>query len=1000
MFSWDVKNLTDYINPVNGEIKIYFEDVNSSSIQNLFSIDYLAINVTVSPLYDLSYVLTNSSGDAQSDGVNVTRSGYLNASALWNLSGVEQSLAWLNASGYVSTYSFPHYDSNDNWTNHTFNFTNYTLCPVAGNVSVRLKAYDEFYQQNFTQETRYFYLWGQSALGSTMLVNASIYDENYTIASGSVYQVSCIVMDANSSAAVPGHNVTFYEDHAFIGSALTNSTGWAGFVHTASSGAGSHDIICNITDDGSVYYTLGGANTTNTTVYYIDDVYPPYFTEDWFEYEGQRLANTSGYYEAPFYRNVTLVVNASDNTTYVTSVIAEVTHNAGTHINHTLAEGGDGLWRMDFDNSDATMSLNASLTFHFYYQDAGGNWNNTNVVGPGGSLSPNWTMHINLTSWNSSAVYNRGENLTFFASDIHWFAFDEANWSLNVSKYNQTGSNLFTGGTQGYFNYSVNATDPLGNWSLLVNTSWMDNNGTADFTFNVTDQLSVAFTSPAGTVFQPSQSISPIVTVKNVRGGIVPWNVTVNVSCNGGEYMTLLRSGNSYIMNASDNSHTCTAPGSYSASFSISANVTCPYNNSNVLETLSLSTVSEGGGSNPPGSSGSTVYIPPACNCTEWKDVDCGSGNCTEDEMYQERVCVPSGCEAEARCIAVSECRDRKNFQITSYTEVVEVTQGKNGTALFTVENTGNKDFSLAIKLDHDCCSMFPRFNEFSLPQKTSVSIPIVIHAPLSQEPGEYTMEVKFTEQDFEKTETVRIIVNPNEMIDELSSFRSLLNSLREQIDVLENAGVDVTGLRRQLDELAAAIDSAQRSTIEDDLNAFGAMLDSIQSVSDSVNESLLPVKLQGFFYMSWYMFAAILMAALVEVYLLRQFMLPPVINEGRIRRLRGKLDDITSAKKDTLRKYSNRKIDEKSFGTLSEKYSSETSMVNSEIIRLEEEKRNALSSGPSFSGFARWLLHRKTEEEKKRETSSKSKAKNTKMMDFQKKYLDAKKRQEEMDRR
>jgi hypothetical protein len=46
----------------------------------------------------------------------------------------------------------------------------------------------------------------------------------------------------------------------------------------------------------------------------------------------------------------------------------------------------------------------------------------------------------------------------------------------------------------------------------------------------------------------------------------------------------------------------------------------------------------------------------PSCRCNQWKDQECGTGDCKSYEMYQTRNCNPSGCRIEKRCIASSDC--------------------------------------------------------------------------------------------------------------------------------------------------------------------------------------------------------------------------------------------------------------------------------------------------------------------------------------------------------
>jgi len=44
------------------------------------------------------------------------------------------------------------------------------------------------------------------------------------------------------------------------------------------------------------------------------------------------------------------------------------------------------------------------------------------------------------------------------------------------------------------------------------------------------------------------------------------------------------------------------------------------------------------------------------CSCSEWKNLGCGKGNCPFDKMYQTRLCSPTGCQEEKRCVKDESC--------------------------------------------------------------------------------------------------------------------------------------------------------------------------------------------------------------------------------------------------------------------------------------------------------------------------------------------------------
>jgi len=45
-----------------------------------------------------------------------------------------------------------------------------------------------------------------------------------------------------------------------------------------------------------------------------------------------------------------------------------------------------------------------------------------------------------------------------------------------------------------------------------------------------------------------------------------------------------------------------------------------------------------------------------SCSCSDWQDQGCGQGSCGEGEMLQTRVCTPSGCNSQSRCVSNPIC--------------------------------------------------------------------------------------------------------------------------------------------------------------------------------------------------------------------------------------------------------------------------------------------------------------------------------------------------------
>jgi len=85
-FTWEEKNLSSYVNSNDGQIKILFNDTDlpdAGTETTAFSIDYLAINVTTSPLYTEYFFLNESTSGNAVLGSNLARENVTNVSALW-----------------------------------------------------------------------------------------------------------------------------------------------------------------------------------------------------------------------------------------------------------------------------------------------------------------------------------------------------------------------------------------------------------------------------------------------------------------------------------------------------------------------------------------------------------------------------------------------------------------------------------------------------------------------------------------------------------------------------------------------------------------------------------------------------------------------------------------------------------------------------------------------------------------------------------------------------
>ncbi|MFW6243384.1 MAG: NEW3 domain-containing protein, partial [bacterium] len=87
---------------------------------------------------------------------------------------------------------------------------------------------------------------------------------------------TCRILDINSNNPIENYNVSFWINDNYLGSNITNSTGYSSFKFNYST-LGSHTTKCNITDEDDMYYkaSLSDELTDNLNVVASPDVYSP-----------------------------------------------------------------------------------------------------------------------------------------------------------------------------------------------------------------------------------------------------------------------------------------------------------------------------------------------------------------------------------------------------------------------------------------------------------------------------------------------------------------------------------------------------------------------------------------------------------------------------------------------------------------------------------------------------------------------------------------------------
>lgn len=975
--SWSDKNMSEYVNSTNGQIKILFEDINITDTQYTMLIDYLAINVTVSPFWAQWLNLTYSNGSVlEQNGLNFTRTDALNMSVRWNASeySVISGTVILNNSngGEEEEYSislmadFISFDGN--WTNYTINLTNSSLFKLGGNWTVKMKAQDSFYQENTSIVMADFGLWANAKV-TQVTSNES---GNRTLGNRQIL-LQCRVLDNESSEQVNQHNVSFWNGSTYIGSALTNATGWAAQTYTETSTAVlNYTIICNITDQPEILYNASAQDSQNFTLEIMTDSVAPVINSLQFQYRGLTTNTTN------LYANLTILLNVTDNSTNATS-IATVKVNV-TYPDGGIIEGGtmqqnsssEDMWSIFFNITNDEMPINATgiygvnvsawdLSDNLAYAD----WNN---------YSANFTAysHLNVTLEyyvDNTTSYNRGEKLTLYARDVNGIIMTNLNWTVNITRYNETEVNLSDATGVANYTLSANVSDPVGNWSIeVINVTdnvTKVNEGNETFIFNITRTLTPYFTGDlyvdrAYGLSQDVNSVTPIyVRVNYSRGANTNYSMSVNLSY-GGTNHSMNRSGTPTYSNSS---MVITSTGSYSAYFTLYAYAGDDYNNTGsgsirLVTSAQPSSGGSGGGGGGYVEVSVNVTLNASCNCTGWGNVGCGIGGCGVNDMYQERVCTPSGCDNENRCLrnysmCISLVRD---FNITSDRTDVEMESGEDRAVTITLYNTGETNLTINLSVEKNCCDVSFLQKTLNLSEQASLDIPLVIHSKLLENPGNYIITVRVQFGWLEKTRAIRVKINKNPSLAEVGKLEGELAGIEAQIAEYKASGVYVAALEGRADEIRQALKEADNSITGDDLEVLKERISFASAGIETTRVEFTNLVVQkAILDNKWWIILGVIVA-IIASYLISEVVVPVHRLTREIKKFSSGEKEMVQKRKEIEKQYFMGKINEKAFNEMLIGEQGKILGARGKAIKMAKERTLILKTKLSPREMFNWL--------------------------------------------
>ncbi len=386
-----------------------------------------------------------------------------------------------------------------NWTNYTIN-TNVNW--LLGIHAFKFYAGDKYGNWNTTLWYLNFEVWGWASITNSSL-------SNYTIIPGQNTTMYCRVTNDGGNA-IANYNVSFYNSTSYLGSDLTNSTGWARITYTSNI-LGYENLTCNITDDPLKYYNDSASNKRQETLNTVELELP------WYNVYGQ---NASKIYKGD---SILFYANWTDN--YALGYAMLSSNESGTWKNNSLTPPIDLNGSYDWSNFSVTIPMNSSLGimgWRIYANDTSNNWNWTPI-----STVEVWTwVLINESNLNPSIILEND------STTMSCRVLEENN--SPVSNYNVT---FYGNGSLGYLGWNSTGSD---GWAYL--TFNVTQNGTYAITCNITND-----TIRYMDVMPDKQNATKILTVKSTGEDVEPPYLFNNIY---GINTTSVYKGNSLLIYA------------------------------------------------------------------------------------------------------------------------------------------------------------------------------------------------------------------------------------------------------------------------------------------------------------------------------------------------------------------------------------------------------------------------------------------------------------------
>ncbi|RKY68521.1 MAG: hypothetical protein DRQ24_11590, partial [Candidatus Latescibacterota bacterium] len=431
----------------SGDIATFFFVVNITSSedravnfriqsQQFLKNDYsswhiIYVDTTPPSLYNGIYNISNTS---------IFRGDSTIIYARWDETISQANVSYTTTSQYVwleQTNTSP--QNPQNWTNFTIQSNNLWYLGVH---YAKIEAKDEAGNWNTSLPELNFTVYGLARV-----VDGKLNDSDINL--GQSVRILCKVGDAtNSNSAIENYRVNFYNSTDFLGSAMTNASGWAYFDYNDTT-PGQEVLKCNISANLTRYYKVDEQNQMNFTLT-TQETQPPYYTI----VNGPSLAHKGD--------SVILSVYWHDNYGLDSAILSVNHSSSGWHNVSVISLSGQDAWA----NFSYVIPVNMTPGYLYWKQYANDSFNNFNVtqkqqievwgwvkiedpdVNPPSMAAGNYTtMKCRVSDANLSTINITNYNVSFWIKNS------------TQSSYQLLGSNLTANDSYAYYTFSLDQPD-------------------------------------------------------------------------------------------------------------------------------------------------------------------------------------------------------------------------------------------------------------------------------------------------------------------------------------------------------------------------------------------------------------------------------------------------------------------------------------------------------------------------------------------------------------